>query len=52
MMATGAENMIQINGLRSEFPLYLFATYIGPDKKESKPSPLRKIFLENDFPFK
>lgn len=41
-----------VTGLRPEFPLYLFATYMDKDGKESKPSDARRILLKDDFPMK
>ena len=41
-----------VRGLAPAVPLYLFATYLDADGKESKPSPARKVVLKDEFPFK
>ena len=51
-MGKGDKPQTLITGLRPEFPLYLFATYVDKDGKESKPSEARRILLKNDFPMK
>ena len=51
-LAKGAEPEMLVTRLRPEFPLYLFATYLDKDGKESKPSEVKRIFLKDDFPMK
>ena len=41
-----------VRGLAPAVPLYLFATYLDADGKESKPSSARKVVLKDEFPFK
>lgn len=41
-----------VRGLVPTMPLYFFATYVDEEKKESKPSPVRKVILKDEFPFK
>jgi len=51
-IAQGAEPKLTVSRLQPKFPLYLFATYIDADGKESRPTPHRRILLVDDFPFK
>jgi hypothetical protein len=41
-----------VRGLAASVPLYLFATSVDEEGKESKPSPARKVILKDEFPFK
>lgn len=43
---------IFIRGLQPAIPMYFFATYVDKNKKESKPSKVRKTVLKDEFPFK
>jgi len=43
---------VHLRGLQPGIPLYLFATTVDAQKKESKPSPLRKTVLKDEFPMK
>ncbi len=51
-IAHGAEPSLTVSRLQPGFPLYLFATYVDADNKESKPTGARRILLADDFPFK
>jgi len=51
-MAESAEPKVLVRRLRPDYPLYLVATYINQDRKESKPSAARRILLKDDFPMK
>ena len=50
--ASDAPHSLLVRGLAPAVPLYLFATYLDADGKESKPSPARKVVLKDEFPFK
>ena len=52
VLAKGKEPVLQVNGLRPEYPLYFAVTYVGANGKESKPSPVRRLLLKDDFPYK
>jgi hypothetical protein len=52
LMAKGDKPEILVNGLRPEFPLFLFATCLDEKGKESKPSAPKRILLKDDFPMK
>ena len=41
-----------LTGLPANVALYLFVTSTGSDDKPSKPSPAKRILLQDDFPFK
>lgn len=47
-----APNIVLFDGLRAATPMYIFATTVGPDGKESKPSAIREVLLKDEFPFK
>jgi hypothetical protein len=51
-MGKGDRPQVLVAGLRAECPLYVFATYVDKEGKESKPSEARRILLKNDFPMK
>ncbi len=48
----GEPGSLLVRGLAPAVPLYLFATYLDEEGKESKPSPARKVVLKDEFPFK
>ena len=52
MMAKGDKPELLVTRLRPEFPLYLFATWLDQNNKESKPSAGRRILLKDEFPMK
>jgi len=52
VMAKGPEPQLMVTRLRPEVALYLFASVVGADGKESKPSKARRILLRDDFPMK
>jgi len=41
-----------VRGLAASVPLYLFATSVDQEGRESKPSSVRKVILKDEFPFK
>jgi hypothetical protein len=51
VMGTSTEPTVLVKGLRPEFPLHLFATYTA-GRNESKPSPMKRLLLKDDFPMK
>ncbi len=51
-IAHGAEPTLTASRLQPGFPLYLFATYVDADNKESKPTEAHRILLVDDFPFR
>lgn len=48
----GNPSSLLVRGMAPAVPLYLFATYLDEEGKESKPSPARKVILKDEFPFK
>ncbi len=44
-------NKIWFNGLLPQRPMYLFVTYLDAEGHESKPSKMRKVVLQDEFPF-
>jgi len=52
MMAQGEEPELLVTKLRPEVPLYLFATYLDAERRESPPSPARRVLLKDEFPMK
>ena len=51
-MAKGEKPQVLVTGLRAEFPLFLFVTYLDKDGKESKPTEVKRVLLKDDFPMK
>lgn len=51
-IARDGEPTLTVTRLQPGFPLYLFATYMDADNKESKPSEPQRILLADDFPFR
>ncbi len=51
-IAHGADPLLNVSRLQPGFPLYLFATYVDADNKESKPTAAQRILLVDDFPFR
>jgi hypothetical protein len=52
-LAKATEPKMLVTGLRPEFPLYLFVTYVDAAGKESKPgTPGTRVLLKDDFPMK
>jgi len=52
VMAKAAEPELLVTKLRPEVPLFLFATSLDADKRESLPSPARRVLLKDEFPMK
>ena len=52
VMAKGPEPELLVTRLRPEVPLWLFATCVDAQGKESKPSAASRILLKDDFPMK
>jgi hypothetical protein len=52
VLAKGSTPEIAMTGLRADFPLYLFITYLDDKNAESKPSAGKRILLRDDFPMK
>lgn len=45
-------NVVKISGLQPNIPMYIFATYLDAESKESKPSKARRTVLKDEFPMK
>jgi hypothetical protein len=51
-LATGEKPDLFIKGLKPSVKFYFYATIIGADGKESKPSKVRETVLQDEFPMK
>jgi hypothetical protein len=51
-MGKADKPLVLVTGLRAEYPLFLFATYVDKDGKESKPTEAKRVLLKDDFPMK
>jgi len=51
-MAKSEKPQVLVTGLRAEYPLFLFVTYLDKDGKESKPTDVKRVLLRDDFPMK
>jgi hypothetical protein len=51
-MAKGAQPLVPVAGLRAEVPLWIFATSVDAQGRESKPTAAKRLLLKDDFPMK
>ncbi len=52
VIARGAEPTLTVRRLQPGFPLYLFATWVDAEGRESRPTAARRILLVDEFPFR
>ena len=50
MMARGGTTPILLRRLRPDYPLRVFVTYWHQKRPESRPSPIQRLLLKDDFP--